>query len=295
MVPYLDRIRTYYQALGFGEPYRWAQFETVPFASLERPLSKAIIGIVTTAAPYRPDLGDQGPGAAYNGDAKFYSVCSDSTDVEPDLCISHVAYDRDHTTAEDQGTFFPLAAMKVLAAEGRIGGVGPRFHGFPTNRSQRTTMDVDCPDLVARVMADGVDAVLLVPNCPVCHQSVGLAARALEAEGTPTVISGAARDIVEHVGVPRFLFNDFPLGNSVGRPNDPASQIAIVGLALDLLVTADMPRTTVQSPFTWDGDPEWKRSYSNAALLSPDDIARRRAEFLKGKAAAKRVREQSAG
>src|SRR5258707_5895590 len=33
-----------------------------------------------------------------------------------------------------------------------------------------------------------------------------------------------SKDIVEYVGVPRFLFSDFPLGNPAGRPNDPASQ-----------------------------------------------------------------------
>ena len=53
-----------------------------------------------------------------------------------------------------------------------------------------------------------------------CHQTVGLAARHLEAHGIPTVIMGCAKDIVEHCGVPRFLWSDFPLGNSAGRPFD---------------------------------------------------------------------------
>ena len=57
-----------------------------------------------------------------------------------------------------------------------------------------------------------------------CHQTVGLAARHLEAHGIPTVIMGCAKDIVEHCGVPRFLWSDFPLGNSAGRPFDVPSQ-----------------------------------------------------------------------
>jgi len=32
---------------------------------------------------------------------------------------------------------------------------------MPTNRSHRTTLDRDCPDLLARVRADRVDAVVL--------------------------------------------------------------------------------------------------------------------------------------
>ena len=59
-----------------------------------------------------------------------------------------------------------------------------------------------------------------------CHQTVSLVARYLEAHGIPTVIMGCAKDIVEYVGVPRFLFSDFPLGNAAGKPNDPHSQAA---------------------------------------------------------------------
>ena len=71
-----------------------------------------------------------------------------------------------------------------------------------------------------------------------CHQTVGLVARHLEANGLPTVIMGAAKDIVEHCGVPRFLFSDFPLGNSAGKPFDVESQAATLELALRLLESA---------------------------------------------------------
>ena len=294
-LPYIQRIQDYYRTLGFGEPYRWAQFNDVPFAPMSKPLSDATIGIVTTAAPFQPGRGDQGPGAAYNGAAKFFSVYAESTLVEPDLRISHIAYDRDHTGADDPGTYFPLRALRVLQTEGHIGRIGPQFYGLPTNRSQDTTIRIDCAALVAHCKTDGIDAAILVPNCPVCHQSVSLAARALEAAGIPTVISGCARDIVEHVGVPRLLFNNFPLGNSAGLPGDPASQVAIARMAMDLLVTATAPRTTVQSPYTWSGDANWQQSYSNAAQLSPEEIARRRAAFDKGKRDAKTAKATQTG
>lgn len=287
---YLQRIREYYVTLGFGEPYRWAHYADVPIVKLGKPLSAATIGLVTTAAPVQPEKGDQGPGAAYNGSAKFYQVYSAPTIPEPDVRISHVAYDRDHTTAEDQGTYFPLRALIALEKAGYIGRVAPRFHGLPTNRSQKTTVKVDCVELVARCQDDGLDAVVLVPNCPVCHQSVSLAARALEHQGIPTVVMGAAKDIVEHVGVPRLLFSNLPLGNSAGLPNDPTSQMLVARMAVDLLKT-HVPRTTVQTPLVWSGDPDWQSSYSNASKLSPEEIAKRRAEFDKGKEAAQRVRQ----
>src|SRR5262249_11364096 len=164
---------------------------------------------ITTAAPDQPGKGDQGPGAAYNAAAKFFSVYSGDIAEEHDLRISHVAIDRAHTTAEDPAAYFPLAELRSRAASGRIGPVARRFHGLPTNRSPRVTLETDCPEIVARCKSDAVDAAILVPNCPVCHQSVGLAARMLEADGIATVVMGCAKDIVEYVGVPRFLFSDF--------------------------------------------------------------------------------------
>jgi D-proline reductase (dithiol) PrdB len=126
----------------------------------------------------------------------------------------------------------------------------------------------------------------------VCHQTVSLAARHLEANGIPTVIMGCAKDIVEYVGVPRFLFSDFPLGNPAGRPNDPGSQAFTLELALRVLESAPAPRTSVQSPLRWSADPGWKLDYSNIALLSPEEIAGRRAEFDRQKEIAKTIRTE---
>jgi D-proline reductase (dithiol) PrdB len=108
---------------------------------------------------------------------------------------------------------------------------------------------------------------------------VSLVARHIEAEGIPTVIMGCAKDIVEHCGVPRFLFSDFPLGNSAGRPFDKVSQAETLELALRVLETAPGPRTTVQSPQRWSEDASWKRDYNDLSTLTPEKIAERRKEF----------------
>ena len=289
-IAYIQRTRRYYQALGYGPPYEWARHKAVAFSPLPRALSGCRIAIVTTAAPFQPDKGDQGPGAPYNATAKFYQVYAGSTDTIADLRISHLAIDRMHTSARDIGTYFPLKALKAAEASNRIGAVAPAFFGLPTNRSQRTTRDVDAPDLVARCLTDKVDAAILVPNCPVCHQSVSLAAGALERAGIATVIMGCAKDIVEHAGVPRFLFSDFPLGNSAGIPHDFPSQERTLGLALSLLEQATGPRTTWQSPLVWPGPADWRDDYSSIDALSPAEIAEKRAAFDAGKAQAKAIR-----
>ncbi len=284
---YLPRIRAYYAALGYPEPYRWARFGTVPFAPLAVPLRRARIALVTTAVRHDPARGEQGPGAAYNGAAKFFEVYSESTATEPDLRIAHVAYDRDHSPATDANAWFPLAALRRLVAAGEVGGVAARFHGLPTNRSRRVTTGTDAPEIVARCRADGVDGAVLVPNCPVCHQSCAIAAHALEAAGIATVVMGCALDLTEHVGVPRLLFSDFPLGNGAGLPHAPGAQLASLRMALMLLSVARAPRTTWRNPQVWPGPPDWREDYSNADRLSPEEIAARRAAFDAAKRAAR--------
>ena len=124
---------------------------------------------------------------------------------------------------------------------------------------------------------------------------MSLAARHLEANGIPTVIMGCAKDIVEYCGVPRFLFSDFPLGNSAGRPFDADSQALTLELALRVLETAPAARTTVQSPLRWRDDAAWKLDFSNLDRMTPEQIAERRREFDEIKAIAKTKRESGAG
>ena len=102
---------------------------------------------------------------------------------------------------------------------------------------------------------------------------------------------GCGKDIVEHVGAPRFLFSDFPLGNAAGKPNDVESQAFTMELALKVLESAVGPRTTVQSPLRWSDDASWKLDFSNIEQMSEEEIARRRAEFDKNKEIARQRRE----
>jgi D-proline reductase (dithiol) PrdB len=291
-IPYMARTRAWYLALGYATPYVWASHDEVPFFRLKKPLTAGNVALVTTAAPYRPELGAQGPGAPYNAAAKFYSVYSGDSAVDHDLRIAHVAIDRQHSPLTDSEAWFPLPRLRALAGRG-ICRLAPRFHGFPTNRSQRQTVEVDAPELLARCHADGVDAALLVANCPVCHQSLALAARHLEAAGIATVVLGCARDVVEHCGVPRFLFSDFPLGNAAGRPHDPASQELTLLLALSLLHDAEAPRTTWQSPLIWRGAADWKLDYANPERVAAADLARLRAEAEEARLTARALREET--
>ena len=57
----------------------------------------------------------------------------------------------------------PVERLKELEASGRIGALAERFHGVPTDYSQRRTLEIDAPEVLSRLRTDGADVALLVP------------------------------------------------------------------------------------------------------------------------------------
>ena len=129
-----------------------------------------------------------------------------------------------------------------------------------------------------------------------CHQTVSLVARHLEAAGIPTVILGSGRDIVEECGVPRFLFVDFPLGNPCGKPWDVPMQQAIVSGALDLLQKAWVPRTTVQRPEVWDREADllWRERFMRIGDHNREALAKAGRERREAQAAVRAAKSADA-
>ena len=142
-ISYIERTRAYYAALGYETPYRWAQHDDVPFQRLAKPLGQSRVALITTATPIAT------PRHVYDAAGKFFAVYSRDAAQEHDLRINHVAIDFRHTAAEDQGSYFPLRALRRAVANGRIGAL-TRFHGAPTNRSQRVTRETDAPEVLSR-------------------------------------------------------------------------------------------------------------------------------------------------
>ena len=60
-IAYMRRVRDYYLALGYETPDRWAHYAEVPFQPLVKSLAECRVALITTAVPYQPGKGDQGP------------------------------------------------------------------------------------------------------------------------------------------------------------------------------------------------------------------------------------------
>ena len=154
-VSYIDKSRERYLTLGYGNAYRWAHFETVPFSRLAKPLADTTVTLVTTAMPLPGAVEDELIARA------VYSVPSDPPPEH--LNTDGLFWDRQATHTDDLDSFFPVHRLQELAGERRVGRLARRLHCVPTEYSQRNTIERDAPEILARCREDGADAAILVP------------------------------------------------------------------------------------------------------------------------------------
>ena len=149
-VRYIERTREYYRALGYAKDYVWAQHDEVPFVRLAKPLSASRIALITTASP-----------ADFRGIKQVWSGPVSPPPAR--LFTANLAWDKESTHTDDRESFLPIEAASNLAAEGVFAGLTARFHGVPTEYSQRKTTEEDAPQVLRRLRDDGADAAILCP------------------------------------------------------------------------------------------------------------------------------------
>lgn len=150
-VSYIDKSREYYLARGYGNPYRWAHHEHVPFAPLAKPLSSSRVALITTAA-------------LTGEDRSLMELYAAPTAPPPAaLFTDHRYWHKEATHTCDVESFLPIRRLEEFAAIGRIGSLSPRFYGVPTDYSQRRTIATYAPAILDLCRADAVDVALLFP------------------------------------------------------------------------------------------------------------------------------------
>ena len=138
-VPYIDRSHNY------------AKHDSAPFAALSTPLADCTLGVVTTASTYpRASLEPR-------------KVDSGRLEEGVTLYADDLSWDKAATHLDDLNSFFPVASLRELVAEGVIGALTEHFQCLPTEYSHKATLEHDAPEIHRRLVADGADIALLVP------------------------------------------------------------------------------------------------------------------------------------
>ena len=100
-------------------------------------------------------------------------------------------------------------------------------------------------------------------------------ARAIEAEGIPTVIAMMYRQVAEAMRPPRVALVRFPFGQPLGEPGNADQQRVIVEDALRLLVDATEPGTIQPLGYRWRREDYARIRERRGNVLAPAESARR--------------------
>ncbi len=160
-VRYMDRIRDYYIAQGYEKPYRWANFDEVPFTPLKKPLAESKITLFSTSdvSVRRPEGEELPAGETTVGDV--YSV---DWDTPLDRLYSRQeSFDRYATNLDDLNSYLPLTRLQEFVEEGRIGALTDRFYNVNRGYSQKLMLQTTAPAALEICQKDEVDVAILTP------------------------------------------------------------------------------------------------------------------------------------
>ena len=220
------------------EDYPVVVNKRAPFVPLGRALPMLNLALVTSAGAYidgTEPFDSQAPG----GDTSFREI---PTLIEAaDLVYAARGYDA-AAVRRDINAQIPLTRLFEFEGNGIIGQLNPvfwSFCGFIPDAAR--LVENSLPRFVERVKRYEVQGVLLVPASRLCHQSMALAARALELAKIPTMMLAVARDVVDAVRPPRAAYYAGKYGSVAGEPEWPEHQRRVLDQAIRTLESLDQP------------------------------------------------------
>lgn len=216
--------------------YPFVTNRRAPFTPARRALPMLNLALISSAGAYIDGTLPFDTSSS-DGDSTFREI---PLEVEAsDLRFAARGYDPS-AVAVDANAQLPVERLLEFEQNGIIGQLNPVFWSFCgfIPEAGRIADDL-APKLVERVHRYEVQAALLVPASILCHQSVGLLARALELAGIPTMTLAVVKDVVESVRPPRVALYDGELGTVSGLPNFPEHQRRILDEALRLIEPMD--------------------------------------------------------
>lgn len=146
----------------FLKAYRWRKIDPIPWTPMRKPLSQSTLALVSTAgmvAPGQEPFDNHVRGGDYS-----YRVIPSNTDVKT-LIDTHRSESFDHTGIQrDPNLGFPLDRLREIEGRGLVKGLAPRHLSFMGSITAPARLVRDTvPEAAGLLVADGVDAALLVP------------------------------------------------------------------------------------------------------------------------------------
>jgi D-proline reductase (dithiol) PrdB len=218
------------------DDYPWVVNRRAPFTPARRALPMLNLALISSAGAYidgTPAFDTSSP----VGDPNFREI---PIEVDPaDLRFAVRGYEG-AAVHQDINAQIPIDRLLEFEKNGIIGQLNPVFWSFCGYIPDATRVVENlAPSLVERTQRYEVQAAILIPASTLCHQSVGLVARALELAGIPTITLAVVREVMESVRPPRVALYNGDIGSVSGQPGWPEHQRRILDEALRLIEPMD--------------------------------------------------------
>jgi D-proline reductase (dithiol) PrdB len=209
--------------------YPFVENKLAPFTAARRALPMLNLALISSAGAFI-DGTEPFDTSKPDGDFTFREI---PTEIDPrDLQFAARGYDQTFVR-EDVNAQVPLRRLIEFEANRIIGQLNSAFWSFCGFIPDAASFaEITAPKLVDRVKHYDVQGALLIPASELCHQSMGLLARAIEQAGIPTVTLSVDRNLIERVRPPRAGFYKGQFGSVAGKPNWPEHQRRILDEAL---------------------------------------------------------------
>lgn len=209
--------------------YPFVENARAPFTPARRSVTMTNLALIVSAGAY-VDGTDAFDTSAADGDQTIREIPSE-IDLR-DLRFAARGYDPQFVQ-QDANVLVPLDRLREFVSNRIIGQMAPvfwSFSGFIPDAALFVSQAI--PNLLERLARQDVQVALLIPASRLCHQSVGLAARAIEQTGLPTITLAVDRETIETVRPPRAAYYVGEYGSVAGQPNYPEHQRRVLDEAL---------------------------------------------------------------
>ena len=224
------------QAAASESDYPFVSNRRAPFTPARRALPMLNLALISSAGAY---IDGTTPFESNSADLSYREI---PIEVEA-ADLRFVANGYEATSVEqDRNCLIPVERLLEFESNGIIGQLNSVFWSFSgAVRDAGAVADELAPKLVERLQRYEVQAALVVPASRLCHQTIGLVARALELAGIPTMMLAVQKDVVESVRPPRVALHDGELGMVAGKPRWAEHQRRILDESLRLIEPMDQP------------------------------------------------------
>lgn len=209
-----------------------------PLTPMTRALPMLNLALITSAGAYI-DGTEPFDLTLRDGDMRLYEI---PVEVEAeDLRYAARGYDP-KAIQEDRNCQIPIERLLEYQENAVIGSLNNVWWSISSwTPNARRVADELAPEISARVERYGVQAALLIPATRLCHQTLGIVARHLEASGVPTMMLSVDPAMTDRVRPPRTAYWNGEIGSVAGKPNFKEHQLRILDEAIRWIETFDQP------------------------------------------------------